>query len=146
MVKLLYIPLYVLYSGLFIRLIFKWKFFDIDGVRKVHLAFFFLLKVIAGLCLTLVYTYYYTDQSKADIYRYFSDSKIISSVLFTDPIAWLKIMTGVGSFEPDTFKYLADTWHFTHPAGDFITSNAFLIRIVSLLNYISGYNIYIDTL
>ena len=146
MVQLLYIPLYALYAGLFIRLIFKWRFFEMEGVNKRHLVFFFLLKVIAGLGLTLIYTYYYTDQSKADIYRYFADSKIISSVLFKNPIAWLKIMTGVGTFEPGTFKYLANTWHFSHPPGDFITSNAFLIRLVSLLNYLSGYNIYIDTL
>ena len=144
--QLLYILLYVIYVGLFLRLISRWQFFNIPDVKKTHLAFFFLLKVVAGFGLTLIYTYYYTDQSKADIYRYFSDSKIISSVLFTNPIAWLKIMSGVGTFDPGTFKYLNDTWHFTHPAADFITSNSFLIRIIVVLNYLSCYNIYIDTL
>jgi len=144
--QLLYLPLYVLYAALFLRLICRWNFFDISGVRKNHLVFFFLLKVTAGLTLTLVYTYYYTDRDKADIYRYFNDSKIISSVLFTNPLAWLKIITGIGTYDTGTFEYLHNTWHFTHPVGDFITTNAFLIRVISLLNYFSGFNIYIDTL
>ena len=146
MLQLLYFPLYVFYVVAFLLLIFRAKFFDFADVKKAHLAFFFLLKVAAGLVLTLVYTYYYTDQSKADIYRYFNDSKVISSILFTNPLAWLKIISGIGTFDPGTFKYLQDTGHFTHPAIDFVTSNSLLIRIISLLNYFSFYNIYIDTL
>ena len=146
MTQLLYIPLYLLYTGLFLWLIFRWSFFDIEGTNKKHLAFFFLLKVVAGLGLTLIYTYYYTDQSKADIYRYFTDSKIISSILFKDPVAWLKIMSGIGTGDRDVFSYLLTTLHYTHPAGDLVTSNSFLIKIISMLNYFSFYNIYIDTL
>ncbi|MDB5281044.1 MAG: hypothetical protein JWO06_119 [Bacteroidota bacterium] len=146
MIQLLYIALYLFYVALFIWLISRWKFFAIEGVSKKHLALFFLLKVTAGVALTLIYTYYYTDQSKADIYRYFRDSKIISSVLFTDPIAWFKIMSGIGMGDKDVFSYMLDTLHFSHPAGDLVTNNALLIKIISILNYFSFYNIYIDTL
>ena len=146
MLQLFYIFLYGLYACLFGLLIFRWRFFEIDGVNKRHLALFFLLKITAGLALTFIYTYYYTDQSKADIYRYFNDSKIISSVIFVDPLAWLKIITGIGSFEPGTFSYLHNTWHFTHPSTDLVTTNSLLIKVISFLNYFSGYNIYIDTL
>jgi hypothetical protein len=121
-------------------------FFDIPGVSKRHLAFFFLLKATAGIGLTLIYTYYYTDQGKSDIYRFFNDSKVISLVLFEHPGAWLKIITGIGTFEPETFSYLHNTQYFSHPSGDIVTNYAFLIRIISILNYFSGYNIYIDTL
>lgn len=146
MLPLLYIALYVFYTGVFLWLIFRVKLFDIPGVKKTHLAFFFLLKVVAGIGLTLIYTYYYTDKTKADIYRYFTDSKIISSLLFTHPLAWLKTITGIGIFDADNFGYVKDTLYMSHPSGDIITSNTFLIRIISLLNYFSFGNIYIDTL
>jgi len=138
--------LYLLYFALFVWLIFKWSFFEIEGAHKKHFAFFFLLKVVAGISLTLIYTYYYTDQAKADIYRYFNDSKIISSVLFTNPLAWLKIMTGYGIDEPEVFKYVLPTQYFSHPGNDIVTNNTFIIRVNVLLNYLSFSNIYINTL
>ena len=138
--------LYLLYFALFVWAIFKWKFFEIEGANKKHFAFFFLLKVAAGILLTLIYTYYYTDLAKADIYRYFNDSKVISSVLFVDPVAWLKIMTGCGIDEPEVFKYVLPTQYFSHPVNDIVTNNTFIIRLSVLLNYFSFSNIYINTL
>ncbi len=138
--------LYLLYLTLFVWLIFKWKFFAVEGTNKKHFAFFFLLKIIAGVSLTLIYTWCYTDQAKADIYRYFNDSKIISTVLFTDPVAWLKIMTGYGIDEPEVFKYVLPTQYFSHPGADIVTNNTFIIRVSVLLNYFSFSNIFINTL
>ena len=146
MVQLLYSVLFLCYSALFVRLIFSASFFAIAGVKKMHLAFFFVLKVAGGLVLTSVYTFYYTDTSKADIYRYFIDSKIISSLLFTHPLVWLRVMFSLYPLNANTFQYLQPTLYVSHPVNDFITSNTLLIKIISLLNYFSFYNIFIDTL
>ena len=146
MVQLLYIALYIFYTGVFLFGISKLKFFEMEATSKKLLSLFFLLKVVAGLLLTLVYTYYYTDTTKADIYRYFNDSKIISSILFSNPKVWLKIMSGLGINDADTFRHIAPTWYFSHPAADMVTSNSFFIRVLSVLNYFSFYNIYINTL
>ncbi len=116
------------------------------GIEKRHLAFFFLLKNLGGLALTAVYTFYYTDPTKADIYRYFTDSKIISSLLFTHPAAWLKVMFSLNPLDADTCRYLQDTLYVSHPGTDIITSNTLLIKVISVLNYFSFYNIYLNTL
>lgn len=146
MAQILYTSLFAVYVLLFVWLIFKWNFFDVEGLKPKWLTGFFLLKVVAGIGLTLIYTYYYPDKSKQDIYRYFHDSCIISSLLFSNPVVWLKIMTGIGMYDADTFKYITDTQHFSHPVGDMVTSNEFLIRLITLLNYFSIFNIYINTL
>jgi hypothetical protein len=146
MTLFLHAALYLLYLAIFVVLILKWKFFEKSGINKKLLVFFFFLKVIAGLTLTLLYTYYYTDQSKADIYRYFNDSKIISSLLFQHPSDWLHTITGVGINEPEVFKHLLGTLYFSHPQIDIATNNTFIIRFISVLNYFSLYNIYINTL
>ena len=146
MSTLFYSALYLFYLGLCVWAIFKWRFFEVEGAQKKHFAFFFLLKVVAGIFLTLVYTYYYTDQSKADIYRYFNDSKVISPLLFSHPLVWLKIMTGWGIKEPGVFQYLLSTQYFSHPGSDIVTNNTFIIRVNVLLNYLSFSNIFINTL
>jgi len=146
MIVIFHALLYSFYLLFFLRVILKWRFFEIEGANKKHFAFFFLLKVFAGLLLTLVYTYYYTDHAKADIYRYFNDSKIIFSVLFVDPVAWLKIMTGWGIDEPAVFKYILSTQYFSHPESDIVTNNTFIIRVNVLFNFLSLGNIYVNTL
>jgi hypothetical protein len=146
MTLFLHAALYLLYLAIFVVLILKWKFFEKSGINKKLLVCFFFLKVTAGLTLTLLYTYYYTDQSKADIYRYFNDSKIISSLLFQHPSVWLHAVTGIGINEPEVFRHLLRTLYFSHPQIDIATNNAFIIRFISVLNYFSLYNIYINTL
>ncbi len=142
----LHLILYIVYLVLFLWIINRWKFFQAEGVSRIQLSGFFLLKVIAGIGLTLVYTYYYTDHSKADIYRYFNDSKIISQVLFQDVRCWLKIMSGIGTYDPDAFSFLVHTQYFSHSSADAATDNTLIIRLNVLLNYLSFSNIYINTL
>lgn len=146
MVEIIHAGLYAFYLALFIWLIYRMKFFEADDTSRHYFAGFFLLKVAAGIALTLVYTYYYTDPGKADIYRYFNDSRVISPLLYTDPDAWFSIMTGIGTDAPTVFKYLVDTHYFSHPGHDFVTNNTFIIRVNVLLNYLSFTNIYINTL
>lgn len=122
------------------------QFFSIEGTKREHLLAFFVLKVAAGIALIAVYTYYYTDQSKADVYRYFNDSLIISKLLFEKPLVWLKIMSGIKINEAETFEYLKQTLYFSHPQHDWVTDNTFIIRIHVLLNYLSYSNIYINNL
>lgn len=143
---ILHIALYIFYLALFLWLISRLSFFANTGLKRDNLWTFFLLKVVGGVALTLVYTYYYTDQSKADIYRYFADSKIISLLLWQHPKTWFAAMTGIGLSEPDNFQYLLNTLYFSHPSADTVTNNQLIIRIISLLNYFSFSDIYINTL
>lgn len=146
MQELVHAGLYVFYVGLFVWFIYKWQFFDVPGTSQQWFTFYFLLKVASGVLLTLIYTYYYTDQQKADIYRYFNDSRVISPLLFSNPSAWFSIMTGVGIENPSVFQYLVHTHYFSHPGHDIVTNNTFIIRVNVLLNYLSVSNIYINTL
>lgn len=131
---------------MFLRFIYGCRLFKVEGVSPLHLAAFFLLKVLAGGLLTLIYTYYYTDTAKSDIYRYFNDSVVISKLLFQAPVHWAKIMLGIDMHNPETFSYLVHTHYFDHPGSDMATNNKLIIRLISLFNYLSYYNIYINTL
>lgn len=146
MQAIIHVALYVFYLLVFLWLIHRLKFFKTDELPVQPWQFFFLLKVIAGVSLTLLYTFYYTNAGRADIYRYFNDSRIIADVLFQNPKAWWHIMTGFGINEPETFSYLVHTQNFSHRADDFATNNTFIIRANVLLNYLSYQNIFINSL
>jgi len=69
----------VLYSLIFIFLVSKMRFFEIPSVSRAKLVSLFVLKLLAGIFVLLIYTYHY---SEADFYNYFSDSKILIQNLF----------------------------------------------------------------
>lgn len=146
MLTLLHTVLFLSFLVFLLWVISRSKFFEIEGIRREHLYGFFVLKVMAGCVLIAVYTYYYTDPGKADIYRYFNDSVIIAPLLFKEPVVWLKIMTGVGLYEEYTFSFLVKTMYYDHPSHDWVTDNTLIIRINVLLNYLSVCNIYINCL
>jgi hypothetical protein len=91
------ILLTISYSMLFIFLIQKMKFFDVDGISKKMFSAIFLLKIIAGLAVWAIYTFYYPDRTTADIYKYFDDSKVIFDALKTNPAHYFKMLTGIGN-------------------------------------------------
>jgi len=138
--------LYGFWFTLFLWLIYTHPFFQRVSPGKHHLAFFFLLKVAAGILLTCIYTFYYTDQTRSDIYRYFNDSQIIADIIFQSPKAWLKIMSGYGTYHPDAFTFLVKTQNFSHSSSDFTTNNTLIIRVSVMLNYLTGYSIWGNTL
>ncbi len=146
MMALVQVVLFLVYLLIFLRIIHRWNFFRLEGISPWLLVTAFLLKVIGGISLIAVYTYYYTDPAKADVYRYFNDSLLISDVLWKNPLAWLKIMSGIGINEPSTFHYLLHTQYFSHPTQDMVTDNTFIIRLHVLLNYLTASNIYLNTL
>ncbi len=146
MLEIVQCVLYAVYLVGFLWLIKKLAFFNTVKTADRQWEFFFLLKVIAGVVLTLTYTFYYTSHNRVDIYRYFNDSRIIADILWQNPKAWLNIMLGINLNDPETFGYLVKTQNFSHPADDFATNNTFIIRANVLLNYLSFQNIFINTL
>lgn len=97
---LLEILLVAAYASLFIFLIAKMKFFECEGISRKAIQGVFILKILFGVLLSLIYTFYYTDRSTADIYKYFDDSKVMFDALFTKPLDYFQILFGIGNDTP----------------------------------------------
>src|SRR5213595_1082725 len=76
----IFLPL--IYALIFILLIYKIKFFHIPGFSNNALASVFILKLIAGIAVWWVYTYYYPG---GDMQNYFSDGNTLFHLLMQDP-------------------------------------------------------------
>ncbi|MGE0562616.1 MAG: hypothetical protein AB7O47_12435 [Flavobacteriales bacterium] len=88
------IILTILYFSIFCFVILKSNFFNDDELSKKWFLSAFALKFLFSIILTLIYTYYYTDRSTSDIYKYFDDSKILFDALKTNPADYFKMMFG----------------------------------------------------
>jgi hypothetical protein len=101
----MYYLLCLAYIAFFIFLISKLSFFDLPGLSKKGLVIIFLLKIGAGTALWAIYTYYYTDRTTADIFKYFDDSKVMYDAIFTAPLDCFKMMFSIGNDTPYFAQY-----------------------------------------
>ncbi|MBE9469158.1 MAG: hypothetical protein IMY72_12670 [Bacteroidetes bacterium] len=99
------IILTILYTAIFVLLIYKINFFNIDGISKKTLSAIFILKILAGIFLILIYKYYYHTRSNADIFKYFDDGNIIFSAIYNNPIDYLRMISGIDANSPHLMKY-----------------------------------------
>ena len=137
--------------------IIKLPFFQKSGVKPLAISFAFVLKVIAGIGLTLVYTYYYPDRSTADIYKYLDDAQIIASTLPEHPQLYAELITGINDNDTQLESYVkqmknwsahSDQWLSYTQTRNFniFNSNRIITRFNALLWPISLGNIYTHVL
>jgi hypothetical protein len=135
------ILLTITYTILFIFIIQKMEFFRLEGVSKWTIPGIFILKILAGLALWAIYTFYYPDRSTADIYKYFDDSKVIFDALWTQPSDFFRMLTGIGNNTPSFDHYYAEMNYWTRKIDSNIYNDSHtIIRFNALLRLFSfGY-------
>ncbi len=79
--------------------------FQHQKINRGTFKIIFLVKLVAGFLLYLIYTRYYTDRATADIFRYFDDADILYQSLFTHPYDYFRMLTGYDSANPDLQHY-----------------------------------------
>ena len=133
--------LVIAYTCLFIFIINKMSFFDVEGISKRMFSLLFILKVFFGLALWAIYTFYYTDRATADIYKYFDDSKVIFDTLKTNPIDYFKILFGIGNNTPAFDHYYSEMNYWARKVDSNIYNDSHtIIRFNALVRLFSfGY-------
>lgn len=93
------------YASLFLWLIGRSSFFNDKVITNRSFQWLFIIKLIAGFGLFLVYTKIYPERKYADIFRYYDDSKIIYNSIFHHPYDFFRMMTGYHSGDDDLWQY-----------------------------------------
>lgn|GEM_PF-30909 len=129
-------------------IVWKWKFLSVTAVSKKLVVLVFILKVLAGVGLVLIYEKYYTDRSTADIFKYFDDSKLMHEVLFESPKDYIKMLSGIGDDRPyfkekyyDHFEW----WYRPYESSVYNDSHV-IIRVNAFFRLFSFQNIYVHSI
>jgi hypothetical protein len=114
-------------------------FFVIDGISKRNLQLVFLLKIISGLGLSLIYTYYYTDRLYADCFKFYDDSKVIYDLFFTDKKIFFQFMFGL-PHDNNAYMDYSNVMHNWWNRYNLYNENRTIIRLNVAIRFISlGY-------
>lgn len=108
--------------------------FGRDRMQRAAFGGLFALKLLAGVGVWAVYTYYYTDKTTSDIYRFFADAEVVYHTLFESPRHFLHLMTGLGGSTEELQPYVntMNNWYKSFDEG-FVNENRTLIRANALL-------------
>ena len=134
------IVLSVCYFLLGVFLIGRSNFFKIAGIPVSVFRGLFVIKVCAAILLFIIYTRFYTEREKADIFRYYDDSALIFNTLPGDPAAFFSMMTGIGGEAPHlTVRY--DAMRNWYNSDMVFNDSRTMIRISALLRILT-FNTY----
>lgn len=131
----------LLYLLIFLYVIRYAGFFNIPGLSKNRISVFFIIKVLCGIALTFIYTYYYKQRETADIFKYFDDGKIMYTAVFSHPFDYLRMVTGFGSESGDLNVYY-EMMNYCHRGVNYGLYNDYItmIRFNAAVNLFSlGY-------
>lgn len=123
----LHIGLTAAYAGLFLFLIQKWTFFRIGNIPVRWFQVAFILKLLSGIALGLIYTYYYRDRSTADIWKYFDDGMVMYSALREHPLDYFQMLFGVMNDTPHFDQYYDAMRHWYRPYGSSMSNDTHTI-------------------
>ncbi|MBL4656773.1 MAG: hypothetical protein JKX73_02150 [Flavobacteriales bacterium] len=140
------IVLTLLCTAAFSYVVFKNKFFSTEGISAKTSVLLFNLKVAAGIALALIYTFYYTDRSLADIYKYFDDGQIIANLFLTDPLTYFQIVSGIHTDTPEVQAILNSMRHWYKVyESPLYNDNRTIIRFNAIAHLISFGSIGVHT-
>ncbi|HRE98504.1 MAG TPA: hypothetical protein PK637_17195 [Flavobacteriales bacterium] len=133
---------------LMLWLIRSHSFFRIQELQPRFITYVFLLKVVAGFFLTIIYTFYYTDRANADIYKYFDDSALMTDALFHKPGDFFRMLFGYENdnnyFNEQYYNHM-NNWFRKYESNIYNDSHT-IIRINAVLRIFSFGSFHVHTL
>lgn len=124
------------YIAFCLLLISKLKFFRHESISPKNFQLFFLVKLLAGLALFIIYTRYYPERKYADIFRYYDDSKIMFDALQNKPYDFFRMFTGFHSGDKDLRVYYDAMLNWYNSEMIFNDSRT-MIRLNALMRFFS---------
>lgn len=136
----------------FFLILFFWLLRFIGIFRRSALSLrtldsFFALKIAFGFILFLIYSHYYPYRNTSDAFKYFDDSQVVYSTLYSDPAAFAKIVTGIDGDDPALDKYYSqmETWYRDKTYSSW-NDNRTIVRINAFFSLFSGGVYYVHIL
>jgi hypothetical protein len=121
--------------------VIRWKFFNLQGISRKLIVFAFILKLLAGVGLTLYYNQN-MERSESDTFRYFDDSEHLHKAITENPKVYLKMLF-VSDDSQELMPYLngMNNW-FPAQRTALYNDNRTVIRLNAMMRIVSFGNYY----
>gem|GEM_PF-716022 len=126
-------------------LTFRLGFFRLDELPLWTAPVLFLVKLFFGFALWAVYTFYYTDRSTSDIYKFYDDAHYVHLAYSENKTAFIGLMTGSEDSSLDAYTGQMKNWERNFNKAVPFNENRFMIRLNALMMFVSGENIHVHT-
>lgn len=142
------IPLVLFWLFISLWIIRRLNFFKHSGLSPQFLYSVFFLKILAGTVMAALYTYYYTDRSTADIFKYFDDSKLMSDALWHKPGDFFRMLFGFDNdntyFSEHYYNHM-NNWFRKYESNLYNDSHT-IIRINAVMRIFSFGSYHVHTI
>ena len=81
----------ILYVAAIFVLLKKSNFFEFEGIKKTAICKAFLIHLVAGILLYIIYTEYYQERYTSDIFKFYDDSLVLYNLFFENTADFFKI-------------------------------------------------------
>ncbi|PCI94102.1 MAG: hypothetical protein COB15_15015 [Flavobacteriales bacterium] len=114
-------------------------FFKDNTIPNSWFIIIFGIKIIVSILLTAIYSEYYDNRDKSDIFKYFDDSMAIFEAIKTNPIDYIKMILGLDfDHKYFTVNYYQYMYHWTRPySSDLISDSHIIIRFNAFVRLFS---------
>ncbi|MBP6458866.1 MAG: hypothetical protein KA264_02105 [Crocinitomicaceae bacterium] len=131
----------------FVWMIKKNKLFNYSQTYKKWISIAFILKIFATLGMWYIYTYYFTDHSVNDIYKYYKDGEILHSLIKENTSDFIKLIRGKVITNPNSILKINELkyWVKINNYGIY-NDNQTIILINSIFLFLSNGNMIIQSL
>ena len=128
-------------------IVVKHKFYQLDEISPLYVRLAFITKIISGLLLWFIYTYYYSDTKICDIYKYFEDGKILATILKNNVSDFFKIINGSLPLKTENVDLYFELKFWVKPNSYGIyNDNQTIIFFNCVLSILSNNNLLTSTL
>jgi len=129
-------------------LINKLSFFKNSGFHKYSLWFAFLIKVVCGLLVYVIYAFYYGNRTESDTFKYFDDSYYLYQALFNNPSDFFKMLFGIqceGEYFDVNYYNKMNNWYRVYE-NSLYNDNRLIIRVNAILRIFSFGNYHVHSI
>lgn len=127
----------VIFLALFISIRFSKKL-NITDESPWLMPIAFAIKVAVGFYFLYIYTEVYGKGTlSADAGAFMAESKVLNDVFYNNPIDYFRLLSGIGYNQDLILQYLSETSHWDAGAQAIISDNRNIIRVHSLIHFIS---------
>ena len=136
----------LLSTALLTGLIYRLSFFRLEALPRWVSPLLFIVKLSFGFALWAVYTFYYTDRSTADIYKFYDDAHYIHQAWQEDKSAFAGLMLGAEDSSLSRYTDPMKNWERNFNRSVPFNENRMMIRLNGLMMVVAGENIYMTVL